>query len=105
MDTTFVETNCKFSHEGIEFESGGSYIGKCSDGLYRGIVYVDFTRKVVTTWHGEVIAPLDRWTLYRGNFTRYMARISFTYNGIKFIGDYCTQWADACKVRSTKKYQ
>jgi hypothetical protein len=96
-----LEQNCTIEHEGKTYEAGGSYLLPCTDGKVRGIVYVDTQNRTVTTWHGELIARLDALTYYRGNFCR-MARISFTHEGRKFIGDYCPNWADACKVRSTK---
>lgn len=101
MEANFVEQNCVFEFEGKAFESGGSYIVDCTDGKQRGAVYVNPAKKIVTTWHGEKIASLDTYTRYQGNFCR-MARISFTLNGRKFVGDYCPDWADLCRVRSTK---
>jgi len=101
MENTFVETDCKFTHDGQTFESGGSYLLPCTDGRMRGVVYVNNSKRSVTTWHGEHIASLDTTSTYRGNFCT-MRRITFTYQGRKFIGEYCPDWADACKVRSTK---
>jgi hypothetical protein len=95
------ETDCTITHEGQKFESGGAYLLPCTDGKVRGVVYVNRKAGTVITWHGETIARLDAYTEYRGNFCK-MARISFTHEGRKFVGDFCPDWADACKVRSTK---
>jgi hypothetical protein len=102
MEKHFVEKDCKIEHEGKTFESGGSYLLPCTDGKIRGAVYVseENMRRVVTTWHGEVIAPAT-WTDYQGNFCR-MRRVSFTWQGRKFVGDYCPDWSELVKVRSTK---
>ena len=101
MTTKFIETECKFTHEGKTYESGGAWIAECTDGKMRGVVYVNERKGIVTTWHGEKIAELDTLTDYQGNFCK-MQRISFTLDGKKFIGDYCPDWAEACKVRTTK---
>lgn len=96
-----LEKNCTITHEGKVYESGGAYILPCNDGKLRGVVYVRGNLKEVTDWHGNLIARLDTYRNYRGNFCR-MARITFTYDGRKMVGEYCPDWADACKVRSTK---
>jgi hypothetical protein len=114
------ETKCTFEFQGKQFTSGGAYILPCTDGKYRGVVYIvekaDQSQHALatmgegvtrlkslyaTTWHGEIIAPLRSHTLYRGNFCK-MARISFDYEGRRYVGDYCPDWASLCKVRSTK---
>jgi len=95
--------DCTFKHEDKEFTSGGAYIAQCSDLVFRGVVYVSSDKKTVKTWPGEIIAPIDRLTNYQGNFCK-MCRVTFTLKGIKFTGDYCPDWADAVKVRSTKAY-
>ena len=95
------ETNCTIEHNGQTFESGGAYILPCKDGKLRGVIYVSNDQRTVTTWHGEFIAKVDTVSRYRGNFCK-MTRITFTYEGRKMIGEYCADWADACKVRSTK---
>ena len=103
--STFVEKDCDFTHEGKTFEAGGSYLLPCTDGKVRGAVYIVKDKMTdeyhASTWHGEHLAFLDTMTVYRGNFCR-MCRVTFTYDGRKFIGEYCPDWADACKVRSTK---
>jgi len=109
MTTNYVETNCTITHNGRTFESGGMYIVPCSDGFYRGAVYVqpyvagwEGHLARVTTWHGDLVAVLDTLTNYRGNFCK-MRRISFTLKGVKFVGDYCPDWSELCRVRSTRK--
>lgn len=98
----FIEQDCKIEHEGKVFESGGSYIVECEDGKYRGVVYVQESRpREITTWAGEHIAYIDRYTLYRGNFCK-MARVTFTLGGKKFIGEYCPDLCECVRVRSTK---
>lgn len=100
-----IEQNCTFEHEGRTYESGGAYLVDCPDGKMRGVVYVQCSDvpghpHKVTTWHGDFIAYVAL-TDYQGNFCK-MRRVSFTYKGRKFVGDYCPDWADAVKVRSTK---
>jgi|WetSurMetagenome_2_1015567.scaffolds.fasta_scaffold878088_1 hypothetical protein len=97
----FIEKDCTFSFQGMAFESGGARIVKCSDNKMRGVVYVNVGKMTVNTWHGDFIAHIDYYTSYRGNFCR-MVHITFTIDGIKFIGLYCPDWADACKVWSSK---
>lgn len=97
---TFIESNCTIEHEGKIFEAGGAYLLDCTDGKKRGVVYCS-DKRTVTTWHGDFIARLDTYTAYRGNFCR-MARITFTLDGKKYIGEYCPDWSEAVKVRSTK---
>lgn len=109
MDTQFMETDCKITHEGREFDSGGAYILPCTDGKWRGVVYVKINndsptwrgvyRGTVTTWKGEKIADCSA-TYFDGNFCR-MSAVSFDWNGHHFTGRYCPDWADACKVHST----
>ena len=100
MPNTFNETDCTFEHNGTAYEAGGAYMAKCSDGKMRGLVYINEKTHSVTTWRGETIARCT-WSDYRGNFCK-MRRVSFTYQGKKFIGDYCPDWSEAVKVRSTK---
>ena len=107
-----LETDCTIEHDGQTYASGGAHLLPCTDGKYRGVVYVKMIaqttpaglpwehRATVTTWHGEHIADAS-FTDYQGNFCK-MRRIGFTWQGIKFIGDFCPDWAEACKVRSTK---
>ncbi len=96
----FFEKDCTITHQGKTFEAGGAWLAQCSDGKWRGVVYVNTSKGTVTDWHGNHIAKV-RWSNYRGNFCK-MRRVSFTYQGSNFVGDYCPDWADACKVRSTK---
>lgn len=96
----FIEQDCKIELQGKEYESGGAYIALCTDGKMRGVVYVNSEKRIVTTWHGEFIARMS-YTDYNGNFCK-MRRVSFTLDGVKYVGDYCPDWADACRVRSTK---
>ena len=99
MTTEFLEQDCTLTLGGRTFSSGGAYLLPCTDGKYRGVVYVK-SDGTITTWHGEKLAKA-MLTDYRGNFSR-MRRVSFTWNDMKFVGDYCPDWADACKVRTTK---
>jgi hypothetical protein len=98
----FVEENCSIELDGKIFTSRGSYLCHCNDGRVRGAVYVtvDGWNSFVSTWHGEKLANCSI-TYYRGNFCK-MARVSFSLNGLKFIGDYCPDWSELVKVRSTK---
>lgn len=97
----FVEQDCKITHEGKEFESGGAYILPCTDGKLRGVVYVNTEKHIVTDWHGNFIAKIKYSSSYQGNFCR-MRSISFDWNGHHFTGRYCPDWAECCKVHSTK---
>jgi hypothetical protein len=116
---TFIEEDCTISHDGQEYSSGGSYIAECTDGKFRGMVYIKQEEHLtpaglpypgskgrsfgtVTTWHGEQIARAG-FTDYQGNFCN-MRRVSFTWQGMNFVGDYCPDWSEVCKVRSTKAY-
>ena len=100
----FVERDCKITHEDQSFESGGAYLLPCRDGKIRGIVYHSDVKNVVTDWHGNVIARAS-YTDYRGNFCK-MRRVSFSLKiegqRVNFIGDYCPDWVELVKVRSTK---
>ena len=40
MTTTLLETNCKIALQGQTYEAGGAYLLPCTDGKYRGVVYV-----------------------------------------------------------------
>lgn len=109
---TFIEQDCTIEHEGKSYTSGGAYLVECPDGKHRGVVYVSNALSVhgsrgwlsgyadITDWHGNKIARCI-YTDYRGNFCK-MRRISFELDGKKFVGDYCPDWSQACKVRSTK---
>ena len=107
----FVETDCKFTHEGRTFEAGGAWLCDCTDGFKRGVVYAKPIIRiaegcpahgVVTDWHGNEIAKAVFGVPYQGNFCK-LRSVSFTVDGVKFTGRYCPDWADAVKVRSTKR--
>lgn len=103
MENTFIESDCTIELDGKKFTSGGAWLAECSDGKMRGVVYIRNEHNGycdVGTWHGQKIANA-KYTDYRGNFCK-MRRISFTRAGKVFVGDYCPDWADACKVRTTK---
>lgn len=100
MNTPYIETDCTITHEGQAFTNGGSYLLPCTDGKVRGMVYVNEKNHTVTTWHGEFIARC-RWVNYRGNFCN-MRRVSFSLDGRNFVGDYCPDWSEVVKVRSTR---
>jgi len=97
----FVERDCKVDFNGQSFESGGAYILPCTDGKLRGMVYVNQKKSIVADWHGNEIARLDTFTKFRGNYCQ-MVKITFTLSGVKFIGLYCDEWCEVCKVWSTK---
>jgi len=99
--TAFVENECTVKFGDKEYTSGGAYILPCTDGKMRGLVYVNHEKRTVTDWHSKHIANLDTVSDYRGNFCA-MRRITFTLDGRKFVGEYCPNCVDACKVRSTK---
>lgn len=110
MQTPFVEENCTIEHEGKKFEAGGSWICDCSDGHRRGVVYAKpnkgseggYSIGTVTTWHGEFIAIARFGKVYQGAFCK-MRTVRFEIGGVKYSGRYCPDWADAVRVRSTKK--
>lgn len=101
---TFIEEDCKISLNGREFKSGGSYIAKCSDGFYRGIIYANKQKNIVSTWHGETIADARFGRIYQGNFCK-MQNVSFYYENKLFTGKYCPDSSDSVKVKSTKREQ
>jgi hypothetical protein len=115
----FVEQDCTIKHEGQTFEQAGAWLCDCTDGYRRGVVYVRPAKRwdgcgcppigkdneylnTVTTWHGEFTAIAEFGPVYRGNFCR-MQHVAFTLDGIKYSGRYCPDWAQAVRVRSTKK--
>ena len=108
----FVEESCTISHEGRTFEAGGAWLCDCTDGYRRGVVYAKVTNEspsgvgyswgVVTDWHGNQIAKAEFKPTYQGNFCR-MRSLSFVVDGVKFSGRWCPDWADAVRVRSTRK--
>ncbi len=122
----FVEEHCTITHEGRSFTSGGAWLAKCTDGYWRGVVYVSprngdghLTEPddkgmrrwnhaphgscggIVTTWHGKKIA--DAWfgARYQSTYCRLRA-VSFTYTGMKFTGRYCPDTSGACRVLARK---
>lgn len=115
MNSTFIEIDCVVEFEGEVFESGGSWLSDCTDGYRRGVVYAkphhDFAGKVidgahggsVTDWHGRQLATASFGRVYVGSFGAKMRSVSFTVNGVRFSGRYGCDWADAVRVKSTKK--
>lgn len=115
--STFVETNCVIEHEGQTFESGGAWLCDCTDGYRRGVVYakpdkmnhdwreaMQFTASgVVTDWHGNVLAKATFGPVYRGGFGAKMRSVRFTVDGVTYTGRYGCDWAQAVRVRSTKR--
>jgi hypothetical protein len=97
--------NCTMKMGTKEFTSGGAFIGSTNKMDFRGWVYIQQLagKWYATHWDSAIIAHLDTHTPYRGNFCG-MVRISFTLDGIKFVGDYCDEWSQSCRVRSTKQY-
>ena len=95
----FIEENCVIEHEGQQFESGGAWLCECTDGYWRGVVYAKPSAGVVTDWHGNMIAAASFGQTYQGNFSK-MRSVSFTWQGKRFTGRYCPDWADAIKVRA-----
>lgn len=113
MEATFVETGCVITHEGQSFESGGAFLCDCTDGYRRGVVYAkpnddvlfknQGCRGVVTDWHGNKVADAILGPVYRGGFGARMRAVSFTLDGVTYMGRYGCDWADAVRVRSTVK--
>jgi len=105
LPAAFSEGPCIIELNGMKFTSGGAHIWPCKDGRYHGLVYFKLGTNgglhTVSTWSGKILATASR-SDYRGNFCK-MRRVSFTLAGIKFVGDYCPDWADCVRVRSTKK--
>ena len=96
----FIDTDCTIELQGKEFTNDGAYICECTDGKLRGMVYLNEDKRAATTWHGNVLSDA-RWTDYQGNFCN-MRRVSFRYEGRNMIRDYCPDWSEVVKVRSTK---
>lgn len=100
-----IERDCTITLQGQAFTSGGAVLAPCTDGRWRGTVYVSRTEqggRCVKTWGGAFIAYLRAHTEYQGNFCK-MARVSFDWNGRRFVGDYCPDWSEAVSVRATRK--
>lgn len=97
-----IEQDCTVEHEGKKYEASGSYLVRCSDGFSRGIVYAGKDCRSVTTWHGEKLADATFGATWQGNFCK-MRCVSFTVDGVRYRGSYCPDWADAIKVKSTRK--
>lgn len=109
--STFIEQDCTVEHEGRHFTCGGAHLVDCTDGFRRGVVYakvharsLERTIGVVTDWHGAKLADCTFGPIYQGIFCR-MRSVSFTLDGVRYTGRYCPDWADAVRVRSTKKIQ
>ncbi len=99
MAPAFVEQDCKFEVNGKNFEASGASLLPCSDGYWRGVVYVNVEDRKVTTWHGDRLARAEFGTIYQGNFCK-MQSVSFTYNGMHFHGRYCPDWSQAVRVKA-----
>jgi len=99
---TFCEKDCVIAHEGRTFEAGGAWLCDCADGYRRGVVYAKPDKSCVTTWHGELIAMATFGPVYRGTFCR-MRSVLFEVDGVRYAGRWCPDWADAVRVRSTRK--
>lgn len=107
----FVEQACVVEHEGQKFESSGAWLAKCSDGYMRGVVYAKpmgykpyspTCGGIVTDWHGNKLADAVYGRQYQGNLCK-MRCVAFTVDGVKYAGRWCPDWADAVRVRSTKR--
>jgi hypothetical protein len=101
-----IERDCKIEHEGRTYEAGGAFLAPCTDGYWRGMVYVgeECGRRLrtVTDWHGNVLATASLGPIYRRNFCRMQA-VTFEWNGIKFHGRFCPDASESVRVRSTRK--
>lgn len=105
----FVEENCTIEHEGRKFSSGGAWLVECTDGYWRGVVYVkpcDANDNgpcggMVTTWHGKHIAQANFGARYQSTYCR-LRSVSFTYEGLHFTGRYCPDTGEVCRVRARK---
>lgn len=102
MTGTFVERDCVVEHEGRCFESGGAQMVDCRDGFRRGVVYAKPGANMVTDWHGNKLADATFGLTFQGNFCS-MRSVAFVLDGVRFTGRWCPDWADAVKVRSTKR--
>ena len=113
---SFVKQNCTLEIDGRKFESGGSWICKCADGRYRGVVYVNpangdsnpgapyssplrSSAGIVTDWHGHKLADASFGARYQSTYCR-MRAVSFTFEGRRYAGRYCPDTTQACRVRS-----
>src|SRR3990172_12320233 len=100
----FAENDCTFDYKDHQFPAGGAFLQPCSDGRWRGVVYVregppnTGAAGHVTTWHGDVLAIAKLGRTYRGNFCK-MRSIRFTWQGLRFMGRYCPDWSEAVRVR------
>ncbi len=110
-----VESDCTIELQGKTFTAGGAVLAPCTDGKWRGCVYVQSpyknettgyrgeTIQYVTTWHGDKIALARLGKVYQGNFCRMQA-VSFEWQGMRFTGRYCPDWSDLVRVHTTKAH-
>ena len=100
-DATFIETECRISLSGKEYESGGSYLLKRKDnGRLEGILYAYPKEKNVGSWDGSLKIPAVFGRPFLTNFGVRRQHLWFSYLGHKFIGtNYSLDWQDIVRVK------
>lgn len=101
---TICNQKCIISHEGIDFESGGAFIGKRHDtGKLVGIIYADDTNSQVTNWHGDIKIHAYFGRIFYPNFGDRRRWVHFTYQGIPMAGCWCgMDYNMAVRVKQVK---
>ena len=83
--TTYIETDCKFEHEGRTFESGGAVVTETHViGYPKG--------RVLQDWHGNAIGTcrvLSTWRTPRSFMSSTMSSYEVFVDGKRYTGRSC----------------
>ena len=100
----FVETDCTIKHDGHEFTSGGSWLGKNKlTGKYEGILYASPKTNEVTSWDGSLRIPARYGRVFNSNWYNVRRQYCwFKYEGMSFTGiNYSVDNQECITVRQT----
>lgn len=84
--STYIETDCTFTHEGRTFESGGAVV---SDNEIWAYVGKDGT---LTNWHGAKLGTcrvLSSWRTPHSGWSDRMYSFECFVNGVRYVGRGC----------------
>ena len=101
--STCIEKDCTFAHDGQSFESGGSWVGRSrKTGRLVGLLYAYEKEKKVGDWHGVKKTPACFSREWRSNMGDLRQIVYFRLYNLPCTGVYYKSGSDIVRFQETK---
>lgn len=102
VDGLFADVKCTLIFNGMEFTSGGAFLGVDNHGRMGGLLYAYEEEGMVGNWDGSIKINAVFGRTWRSNFGDERQVVHFEYADRKFWGIYYKSRSDIIRVKEVR---